>query len=413
KITDSLLKIPFACEKIEIIQPIQRHAFAYATIAKKDCFNIAILDTSGNVCVKFHQLTIKPVPDLLDDFFYTVRWKPYSLESANMTAREVMPRNVLIVLSEEAKSLGKILSGFHEKDHIWKCYLGTENKILSEKNYTIDTNSKESFDIIFNKLKAIDIIYFLGGYHELIVEKPWIVQTQENQEKGVLCLFRLVKTLIEKQLIDHTIQLVVFTREGQPFKNKTINPFSSSLYGFCQSLRKEHNKLDFYCLDLHNGETDSQKLMDVLTVFIRNKKENTFCEMIIDSDTCYIKSINRLQLKPSGISKFRNKGVYLILGGAGGIGLALSRYLSEKYQANLILIGRSELNDQKRLAIEKIESLGGKVKYICADARNLASMKSAVDQAKETFKQIHGVFHSAIVLKDQTIRNMNENTFCE
>ena len=285
------------------------------------------------------------------------------MDFKSITVNKGISRNVLMVLPEEAIPLSKNLCQFHENDQIFQCFLGEENKVLSDKNYYIDSNSKDAFDIVFYALKTVDIIYFLGVYQASKKEISLITQTQECQENGVLCLFRLVKTLIKKQLIDHNIQLVVLTRGCQPFQNKTVNPFASSLYGFCQSLKKEHNKLDVYCLDLHNGDADTEKLMNVLTAFIRDQKENTFCEMIIDSDTCYVKSINRLQVKPSGTSKFRNNGVYLILGGAGGIGLALSRYLSEKYQANLILIGRSELNDQKRLAIKEIESLGGKVTY--------------------------------------------------
>ncbi|KPA19123.1 polyketide synthase, partial [Candidatus Magnetomorum sp. HK-1] len=356
---------------------------------------------------------LTPIADLPADFFYVPGWETLTIEPTQRIVNENSSKKVLIVLPEKANFLNQLLCDFHEKDQIWHCYSGNKLKQLSEKKWIIDTKTKDAFFDIFDAIKSVDIIYFLGGYNTINSEQPWIDQSKENQEKGVLCLFKMIKALIEKQLIDHKIQLVVFTQGGQPLYNQVTNPFPASLYGFCQSLQKEHKKLDVYCLDLHNGEPDQARLMDVLKAFIRNQQEHSFCEMVIDSDDCYVRSLNRLQLKPTPCNNFRKKGVYLILGGAGGIGLSLARYLSEKYQANLVLIGRSTLNDHKMQAIAEIESLGGKVKYICADARNFEAMKDAVKQAKEAFQTIHGVVHSAIVLRNRTIKNMDESAFGE
>ena len=116
-------------------------------------------------------------------------------------------------------------------------------------------------------------------------------------------------------------------------------------------------------------------------------------------------------VRPSHVA-FRHQGVYVILGGAGGIGLELSRYLAETVQARLVLIGRSEeLRAEQREKIARIESKGGKVLYIGADATDIESMRAAIARAKEHFGSIHGVIHSAIVLKDRALENMDEQTF--
>lgn len=107
---------------------------------------------------------------------------------------------------------------------------------------------------------------------------------------------------------------------------------------------------------------------------------------------------------------FRKNGVYFILGGAGGIGLELSSWLAENVQAKIILVGRSGLDIQKKAKIAAIESRGGEVLYLQADATNLKSMKDAVAQAKTKFGKIHGAIHSAIVLKDKLLDNMDETT---
>ena len=45
----------------------------------------------------------------------------------------------------------------------------------------------------------------------------------------------------------------------------------------------------------------------------------------------YVEKLTRLSLPASQISGFREGGVYVILGGAGGIGYELTKYLVKRY----------------------------------------------------------------------------------
>ena len=50
---------------------------------------------------------------------------------------------------------------------------------------------------------------------------------------------------------------------------------------------------------------------------------------------------HRLNPAPSPNPRLKEKGVYLITGGMGAIGMSLAKHLAEKYKARLILVGRS------------------------------------------------------------------------
>ena len=50
-----------------------------------------------------------------------------------------------------------------------------------------------------------------------------------------------------------------------------------------------------------------------------------------------------LETPGHGRSSFREGGVYLITGGLGKIGVAISEYLAENYGARLVLVGRSSV----------------------------------------------------------------------
>ena len=118
----------------------------------------------------------------------------------------------------------------------------------------------------------------------------------------------------------------------------------------------------------------------------------------------------------------RPRGVYLITGGLGGIGLAFARCLAERVQARLVLVGRSRLPardewpgvdevpraDDERRTIEQLralESLGAEILVVAADVTDVAQMRAVVATAEQRFGRIDGVVHAAGVAGGGLIRS--------
>ncbi|MCG6895376.1 MAG: SDR family NAD(P)-dependent oxidoreductase, partial [Desulfobacteraceae bacterium] len=125
----------------------------------------------------------------------------------------------------------------------------------------------------------------------------------------------------------------------------------------------------------------------------------------------YDRTFDRLRLPPTAALPFREKGVYFILGGGGGIGMALSRYLAREVHARLVLVGRRELSNRLKEFLARLHSLGGEAVYIRADAESPESLKEAVADARKRFSRIDGVIHSALVLNDRSLEKMTEEDF--
>ena len=117
---------------------------------------------------------------------------------------------------------------------------------------------------------------------------------------------------------------------------------------------------------------------------------------------------------PAGTPKIiRKRGVYLITGGLGGIGLTLAEYLARSARCRLILTGRTPLPDRNRWQqwlveheggdevsqkIKKVillERLGAEVMVLSADVTDEDQMRVVVNQARERFGVIHGAIHAA------------------
>ncbi len=94
-------------------------------------------------------------------------------------------------------------------------------------------------------------------------------------------------------------------------------------------------------------------------------------------------------------SPLRMGGTYLISGGCGGLGLLVAENLARKFAANLILLGRTALDDEKRQAIARLEALGGAVEYAQADVCDRAALQQALRGAELRFGALHGVIHAA------------------
>ncbi len=129
---------------------------------------------------------------------------------------------------------------------------------------------------------------------------------------------------------------------------------------------------------------------------------------IIVSDDCFLIPILKRNAAYSRnvsyrkSSCFRTGGTYLIIGGRGGLGGMLAKYLARLYKANLILVGRSSKDE---------EQLNNLAKRGVASVTYEQSDISDFEQVKAVFERhpgINGIVHSALVLRDSLIRNMSD-----
>jgi NAD(P)-dependent dehydrogenase (short-subunit alcohol dehydrogenase family) len=101
----------------------------------------------------------------------------------------------------------------------------------------------------------------------------------------------------------------------------------------------------------------------------------------------------------------------MVIGGAGGIGKVWSEYLIRRYQAQMIWIGRHNVDAGIEASLSRLATLGPRPHYITADASDRSALQQAYEEIKRNFGRIHGVAHSAIVLLDQSLANMDEERF--
>ncbi len=126
--------------------------------------------------------------------------------------------------------------------------------------------------------------------------------------------------------------------------------------------------------------------------------------------------------KGLGAKRLRERGIYLITGGTGGLGLAFARYLARTCQARVVLTKKTPFPEKSKwteLAQTKaapdaiikivhelleIERLGGEVEVIVADASDQVQMRRVVSETLKRFNSINGVIHAAGILRSGLIQ---------
>jgi polyketide synthase PksN len=113
---------------------------------------------------------------------------------------------------------------------------------------------------------------------------------------------------------------------------------------------------------------------------------------------------------------WKDRGVYLITGGAGGLGLIFAREIARQTRnATLILIGRSPLDQHRKVRLKEIEGLGHgtRVEYRPADVSRKEAAAGLLQDIRQDFGSLHGIIHSAGVIRDNIILKKSEQELQE
>ncbi|MGG4503889.1 SDR family NAD(P)-dependent oxidoreductase [Paenibacillus polymyxa] len=185
----------------------------------------------------------------------------------------------------------------------------------------------------------------------------------------------------------------------------------SGLSGLLKTSRIEHPKLVGQLIELEQDKAPNT-IIDIL-------KENSWSpgdiQIRYGKGKRWIFSWNEIPFSPETVDiPWKENGVYLITGGAGGLGLIFAKEIVNKVQnVALILTGRSALDEGKRAEIKKLESLGARITYKQADVTREQAVADLIREIGAEFGSLNGIIHSAGVIRDNRILQKNSGEMLE
>ncbi|AIY07720.1 polyketide synthase [Paenibacillus polymyxa] len=185
----------------------------------------------------------------------------------------------------------------------------------------------------------------------------------------------------------------------------------SGLSGLLKTSRIEHPKLVGQLIELEQDKAPNT-IIDIL-------KENSWSpgdiQIRYGKGKRWIFSWNEIPFSPETVDiPWKENGVYLITGGAGGLGLIFAKEIVNQVQnVALILTGRSALDEGKRAEIKKLESLGARIAYKQADVTREQAVADLIREIGAEFGSLNGIIHSAGVIRDNRILQKNSGEMLE
>ncbi|WP_217621062.1 MULTISPECIES: type I polyketide synthase, partial [Bacillus amyloliquefaciens group] len=207
---------------------------------------------------------------------------------------------------------------------------------------------------------------------------------------------RLIK---EKQKKKTLIQLLVPDR-GE-------DNVLAGLAAFLKTAHLEHPKLYGQVIQADPDESASA----LLAKLKENRAHPEQAEIRYEAGKRLVRNWRHLPAPQSGAIPWKDEGVYLLTGGAGGIGLIVAEEIAFRVKnAVLVLTGRAEALDEDRSArLRRLEASGARVLYQPVDVTDRAAVIALVRGIQEEHGTLDGIIHGAGVIADNYILNQTEN----
>ncbi|WP_338862075.1 SDR family NAD(P)-dependent oxidoreductase [Mycetohabitans rhizoxinica] len=303
---------------------------------------------------------------------------------------------------------------------------GQLNRLVGTDHWLLDVADPQALDCCLGGYPAIDCFYFIGGSGEATDWQALLDSPRYNE----IVLLRLIKWLKQhggRQTIDsYIISQNNFGMAGEP-----VNAFGGGLTGMAYAIAQGEHRFRVRHLDVDSRElADSRSLPQWVRQLQSERGLARGDVLCLRAGQRYRRRIFSLAWQAQQPVRantdfvtpaLKRGGVYVILGGSGTVGGIISRYLLADYQANVIWLGRSGVDDPKvRRRLDRcLSSVGSAVDpaqlaYLQADANDLASLQRAVAQIKQRHSTINGAIFSGVVFNhEEALTRMPEAQFHE
>ncbi len=422
--------VPFSIGEVEILHPLQSNCFSYVTEVKEDKkrkkenarvtkTNVLILDEAGKVLVKLRECIGVPLREVykkpakhadVDGFtklYYSYEWEraPLAVETTVQNGQHSI---VFFDTEETLRDLyqQQLREASTPSDQVILVRPGESFQDLGKQSYKINPQNKDDFTQFFESLiekqYPVENICFAWpvGHVDLRDER-----LNESLERGVSSFLFLCQSLIKNKL-ESKVQLL-YLYSG---KRGEAQPHNDAVRGFVNTLHLEHPKLLCKTLEIRQESVGYDQILKAVSAEILAHTQDA-TSVRYEAQERYIKKLKAFDLEEAAASPafqgkgIKEKGVYLITGGAGGLGLIFAEFLAREYKARLVLTGRSKLSLEGEAKLDKLRKSGVEILYLNADVSNYEDVKNLVNESKSRFGEINGVIHAAGVLRDSLVRN--------
>jgi enoyl-CoA hydratase/carnithine racemase/NAD(P)-dependent dehydrogenase (short-subunit alcohol dehydrogenase family)/acyl carrier protein len=221
--------------------------------------------------------------------------------------------------------------------------------------------------------------------------------------------FAVVKTLIQANRLRAALTLRAITLDCfRVHEESSREDAAHGVWGLLQSLSREYPQVQVAQVDLRSDEVMSGT-GDWISLAFAAAPNRTL--RAIRCGRVYQRALLPARSTASGTPVFRRGGTYMVIGGASGVGLELVRHLRRNYAAKVAVVGRRPASADIRRTLTAEGEYGRDLLYLSAAVDDEPALTQAIQTAHAQLGELHGVIHSAMVLEDCRLAEMDEANF--
>jgi len=221
---------------------------------------------------------------------------------------------------------------------------------------------------------------------------PLVVAEKSLQAQVLELVQALLRSGAEARSLDWT----VLTCNALHHADMPASGYGASLVGLFGAMGREYRSWTLRMADLDateigpelSGLPDRRMLM---------RRSGLWLEQRLD----------RLSQLSAGPSPYRDGAVYIVIGGAGGVGRIWTEHVLRKARAQVIWLGRSAPDSILIAHQDRLATLGPRPAYVQVDARDAVALAAARADIIRQYGRIDGMVHSAITLADGGLAGMD------
>jgi acyl transferase domain-containing protein/acyl carrier protein len=277
------------------------------------------------------------------------------------------------------------------------------------ERYTVDPRQREDHEALFQALKAqgrkVERIVHLWSVDDLPASGP--ERFEQAQDQGFHGLLRLAQALGDAGL-EGEVSLYVAGRDALEVESADLcAPEKSLVLAACKVIPQEQDTVVCRYVDLGTtGPRAAEQLHRELT------SGATEPVVALRGPHRYVQVHEpvRLEGDAPAARPLKARGVYLLTGGLGGVGLLLAGYLARTYQARLVLVGRSPPSPRHQQALQELEASGAEVLTVAADVADEFRMREVLAEVDARFGTLDGVIHAAGLAGEKAVSLLSSIT---
>ncbi|BAY84413.1 putative beta-ketoacyl synthase [Calothrix parasitica NIES-267] len=355
----------------------------------------------------------------IKQWFYQASWQPSLLETSPQT--QTAQKSSTLIFLDESTLAQQLVKQFDRNnlELFTTVKIGSQFERLGDNEFTLNPQQPEEYHSLIEHLygqeqQPTKIVHLWSITPEKEYSHPTLAGVDDSQDKGFYSLIYLAQAL-GKQKQSRDVELIVISNNLHSITGvEQLSPEKATILGAVKVIPQEYPNIRCRSIDvvLAQQETwQAKKLLEQLHIELQTPQIDEL--IAYRGHQRWIQKIQPVGLQQTEQPKLRQKGVYLITGGLGGIGLSLAKYLAQTVQAKLVLVTRKPFPEKaewsqylskngdkdpisaKIIKLQELEEYSAQVLVLNGDASNLEQMRGVVSTAREQFGEINGVIHSA------------------